>query len=141
MVIARDVEAQKLTEHAKEELKKIKEIQPPAWAMFAKSGTNRNRPPIQPDFWYIRAASVLRRIYVDGPVGTSKLRTFYGGRKIYGTKPPHFKKSGGNIIRKIFQQLEAAGMIEKASKGRKITKKGQKFLDNIAHQIKSQAKV
>jgi len=135
MVTVREVQAEKLIEKAKEELKKFKEIQPLPWSKFVKSGMHRERPPEQEDFWYIRAASILRRIYLNGQVGTEKLRTYYGGRKRRGYKPAHFRKASGNIIRKILQQLEKAGLIEKVGKGRKITKKGQSFLDRIAFEV------
>ncbi|MEM5794626.1 MAG: 30S ribosomal protein S19e [Candidatus Aenigmatarchaeota archaeon] len=135
MVTAREVSAQKLIEKVKEELKKFEEIKPLPWSRFVKSGSHRERPPEQKDFWYIRAASILRRIYLDGPIGVERLRTYYGGRKRRGHKPAHFRKAGGNIIRKILQQLEKAGLVEKAGKGRKITPKGQKFLDNIAYEV------
>ena len=134
MVTLREVKAEKVILQLKEELKKIKEIQAPTWISFTKSGTSRERPPVQPDFWYSRAASVLRRIYLDGPVGLSRLRTYYGGRKRRGHKPARFRRASGNIIRKILQQLEQAGLVEKGNKGRKVTSKGQKFLDNVAHQ-------
>lgn len=134
MVTAREVSSEKLIPKLKEELKKIKEIQPPEWSKFAKSGAHRERPPQQPDFWYIRSASLLKKIYLNGPIGTERLRSFYGGRIKKGYKPAHFRKSSGNIIRKILQQLEKAGFIEKVQKGRKITSKGQKFLDRIAYE-------
>ncbi len=136
MVTVREVAADKLIEKLKEELKKIKEISPPEWSKFVKSGVHKERPPEQEDFWYIRAASILRRIYLDGPVGTERLRTYYGGRKRRGHKPAHFRKASGNIIRKILQQLEKAGLVEKTKKGRKITNKGQSFLDRIAFEVK-----
>lgn len=135
MVTAREVPAQKLLERTKEELKKFEEIKPLPWSKFVKSGSHRERPPEQKDFWYIRTASILRRIYLNGPVGVERLRTYYGGRKRRGYKPAHFRKASGNIIRKILQQLEKAGLIQKANKGRKITPKGQKFLDNIAFEV------
>jgi len=135
MVTAREVNPQKLVERTKEELKKFEEIKPPAWSFFVKSGSHKERPPEQPDFWYIRAASILRRIYLDGPVGVERLRTYYGGRKRRGTEPAKFRKASGNIIRKILQQLEKAGLIEKTKKGRKITSKGQAFLDRIAYEV------
>lgn len=135
MVTVKDVESAKLIAKVKEELKKINEVKPLEWSKFSKSGTSRNRPPIQPDFWYIRAASLLRRIYIDGPVGTSKLRTYYGGRKRRGHKPAEFRKSSGNILRKILQQLEAAGFVKKDKKGRIITSKGQRFLNKIAYEL------
>ena len=133
MVSVRGVSAEKLVSVLKEELKKVQEIQPPSWSRFVKSGVSRERPPEQEDFWYIRAASLMRRIYLEGPVGVSKLRTFYGGRKQLGHRPPHFRKSSGNILRKLLQQLEKAGFVEKADKkGRKITSKGVKVLNKVS---------
>ncbi len=137
MVNVRDVDARKLIPAVKEELKKVDEIQPPEWSRYAKSGFHNERPPEQMDFWYIRAASVLRRIYLDGPVGVERLRTFYGGRKRRGTKPARAKKASGSVIRKVIQQLEKAGFVEidKKTDGRKITSKGQKFLDNVSYKV------
>ncbi|MEM7825232.1 MAG: 30S ribosomal protein S19e [Candidatus Aenigmatarchaeota archaeon] len=135
MVTAREVDAQKLVERVKEELKNFEEITPFHWSRFVKSGSHKERPPEQEDFWYIRAASILRRIYLNGPVGIERLRTYYGGRKRRGHKPAHFRKASGNIIRKILQQLEKAGLVQKDKKGRKITPKGQKLLDNIAFKV------
>ena len=135
MVTARDVPAAKLISKAKEELKKVSEIQPPAWMKFAKTGIHRERPPEQPDFWYIRSAAIMRKLYVNGPVGVSRLRTNYGGRRRRGYKPAISMRAAGNAIRKILQQLEKAGFAEKAKGGRKITAKGQKFLDKIAFEV------
>ncbi len=137
MVTVRDVDARKLVWAAKEELKQVKDIKPPDWSRYAKSGVSRQRPPEQPDFWYIRGASLMRRIYLDGPVGVEKLKTFYGGRKRRRTKPARFRKSSGSVIRKLLQQLETAGFVEKDKKssGRKITPKGRKFLDNTANKV------
>ncbi len=136
MVTVRDVEAQKLIEKLKEELKKFEEIKPPPWSFFVKSGVHKERPPEQEDFWFIRAASILRRLYLNGPVGVERLRTYYGGRKQRGTRPARFRKASGNIIRKILQQLEKAGLVEKDKKGRKLSRKGISFLDRIAYEVK-----
>lgn len=137
MVSAKDVDAAKLIAAAKEELKKVEQIKPAEWATYAKSGSHRARPPEQTDFWYVRAASIMRRIYIDGPVGTEKLRTFYGGRKRRGTKPARFRKASGSVIRKLLQQLEQAGLVEKPKKGkgRSLTSKGRKLMDNIAYGV------
>ncbi len=133
MITPRDVPAQEFVNRLKEELKKFKEISPPQWSFFVKSGAHRERPPQQPDFWYIRAASILRRIYIDGPVGVERLRTYYGGRRRRGRRPPKFRKASGAIIRKILQQLESAGLVKKEDrKGRILTSKGRSLLDKIA---------
>jgi len=133
MVSGKFVQPAKLIARLTEELKKVEEIKPTVWAKFVKSGAHRTRPPQHDDFWYTRSASVLRRIYLDGPVGVERLRTYYGARKKRGFQPPKFKLAAGNSLRKILQQLEKAGYVEKDAKGgRKITSKGRKFLDNAA---------
>ena len=136
MVSAREVESGKLVEQLKEKLKSVEQIKPPAWSHFVKSGIHRERPPQQPDFWYVRSAAVLRRIYFDGPVGVSKLRTYFGGRIRRGYKPARSRRAGGSILRKILQQLESAGFVSKDKKGRKISAKGQKFVDSAAAEVK-----
>lgn len=131
-----DAEAQELVEKAAEELKKVPEIQAPVWAPFVKTGMHKERAPVDKDWWYLRVASVLRTVYRLGPVGVSKLRTKYGGKKNRGVKKEHFYKGSGNILRKSLQQLEKAGFIKFADKGihkgRVITPKGRAFLDKIA---------
>ena len=115
-------------------LKEMPEFGMPEWAQFVKSGVSRERPPADDDFWYIRAASILRQLYIRGVVGVGRLRTRYGSRKDRGGRPDGFRKAGGKIIRVILQQAEAAGFVEKVSRmqhGRRLTEKGREFLDSI----------
>ena len=115
-------------------LKNIEEFEVPEWATFVKSGVSRERPPVSDDFWYTRAASILRQLYMKGIVGVGKLRTRYGSRKDRGGRRSKFKKSGGKIIRVILQQAEAAGLVEKVLRiqhGRRLTAKGRELLDSI----------
>ena len=117
-----------------EALKKIPEFEIPEWANYVKSGVSRERPPVDDDFWYTRAASILRQLYIHGVVGVEKLRTRYGSRKDRGGRPDKFKKAGGKIIRVILQQAEAAGLVEKVLRmqyGRRLTQEGRDFLDSI----------
>src|SRR3989344_1227746 len=132
MVTAYDVDPSELIAKVADALKKDSNIKPPAWAPFVKTGTNRQRPPANHDWWYMRAASVLRTVYRLGPVGVSKLRTKYGGRKNNGHKKEHFCRGSGNILRKILQQLEKSGYVKQAEKGvhkgRILTPKGVSIL-------------
>lgn len=134
-----DADPAELIKKAAGELKKDTNIKPPQWAPFVKTGTSRERPPAENDWWYIRAASVMRAVYRLGPVGVSKLRTKYGGKKNRGHKKERFYKGSGNILRKILQQLEKAGYVKQAEKGvhkgRIATPKGRSFLDKIASQL------
>src|SRR3989344_7953231 len=103
-----DVDSQKFMNIASAELKA--KIKMPDWAMYVKTGSYKQRPPEQTDWWFLRAASILRRVYIDGPVGTSKLRTFYGGLPRRGHKPAHFGKASGKVIRTILSDMEKAGL-------------------------------
>jgi len=131
-----DIPADKLIQKTAIELKKIPEIKAPSWASFVKTGCHKERPPIQQDFWYIRAASILRKVYILGPIGTNKLRIKYGGKKNRGHKPEKFYPGSGNIARKILQQLEKAGLIKQVNvqnhKGRVLTPKGKSLIDKLA---------
>jgi small subunit ribosomal protein S19e len=104
---------------------------------LVKTGVHKEMPPENPDWWFVRCASILRRVYIDGPVGVSRLRTFYGGKQRRPVATGAFAKGSGSIVREALQQLEKAGYVKKMKTGRQITKEGQSFLDDMAHGIKS----
>ncbi len=138
MVTALEVPADRLIERLAEYLKEnVPEVKPPEWAFYAKTGTHKEKPPTSPDWWYYRAASMLRKLYKSSePIGLEAFRTIYGGRKNYGSSPEHFVKGGGSIIRKILQQLERARLVRKIrGRGRVITSQGRALLDRIAIEV------
>lgn len=136
MASIREVSTDKIIEKAASELQKMESIQPPEWADFVKTGVHKERPPTQDNWWWIRAASMLRKLYLGQTVGVSGLRKQYGGRKNLGHRPEHKRKASGAIIRKLLQQLEAAGLAKtEKGKGRIITPKGMSFLDGIAKEL------
>lgn len=128
-----DKDVNELIEQVAQELKKV--IKQPEWSVFVKTGAGKERPPEHKEWWYLRAASILRKIYILGPIGVEKLKTKYGNKKNRGHKPEKFVKGSGKIIRVILQQLEQAGFVEKNEKskrkGRILTAKGRSFLDKI----------
>jgi len=112
-------------------------VRPPEWALYVKTGVHKERPPQNSDWWYIRCASLLRKVYVKGPIGVEHLRAEYGGRKDRGVKPEHTRKGSGAIIRKALQQLEEAGLVETVKgEGRIVTPKGRSLLDSLSTEIK-----
>jgi small subunit ribosomal protein S19e len=135
-----DVPASQLIEHLAKYIKEnIEQVQPPAWAALAKTGSHTEKQPQDPDWWYTRTASVLRKVYIHGPIGLEKLRSEYGGRKGFSVRPNHASKSGGSHIRKILQQLEAAGLIQTTRpKGRVMSPKGRKMLQEISQDIQKE---
>lgn len=116
-------------------------IEMPVWAQFVKTGAHRETLPRNPDWWYIRAASILRTCYKEGPVGVSKLRIRYGGRKNRGVRPDRFALAGGKVIRSILQQLEKAELLKQHSignrKGRITTPQGISILIKAAKTVMS----
>ncbi|MBN1644442.1 30S ribosomal protein S19e [Candidatus Woesearchaeota archaeon] len=128
-----------------EELKTVDSIKSPEWSLFCKTGMHKERPPVQKDWWYVRAAAVLRAIKIKGPIGTQKLRIKYGGRKNRGYRPEHFYKGSGSIIRKVLQQLEKAGFVKKdekgVHKGRIVTPDGDKLLNKVAISIMKESNI
>ena len=121
-------------------LKGIPEFKHPEWAEYVKSSPSKERPIDDLDFWYKRAASILRQIYRNKTLGVNRLRTKYGSKKNRGMKPERFKRAGGKIIRVILQQSDNAGFTEIIKKikgvrerkpGRQLTEKGKKFLESI----------
>lgn len=132
-----DIPASKFIEKLAKYLKEnVDEVTPPSWASIVKTGSHVQRQPQNSDWWYIRCASLLRKIYVHGSLGLEKLRAEYGGRKDFGVKPEHAVKAGGAIIRKALQQLEAAGLIETLKpQGRRMTREGRKLLQEIAEDV------
>jgi len=136
MTTVYDVPADELVKAVAEKLKKMRAIAMPRWCVHVKTGVAKELPPMQKDWWYIRCASILRQIYINGPVGVSRLRTRYGGRQRRGVKREHFRKGSGKIIRVVLTQLEDAGLVVKTKEGRKISPKGQSLLDNTAHEVR-----
>jgi small subunit ribosomal protein S19e len=123
----------RLTKYLKEN---VDAVTPPVWASIVKTGSHVEQQPQNPNWWYVRCASLLRKIYVHGPIGLEKLRSDYGGRKSTGVKPHHASKSGGSVIRKALQQLETSGYIETVkSRGRRVTPAGRKLLKEVAEEV------
>jgi small subunit ribosomal protein S19e len=111
----------------------VDEVQPLPWSTFAKTGTHVEKQPQNPNWWYTRTASILRKVYIHGPIGLENLRSDYGGRKNRGSKPNRVTKAGGSDIRKILQQLETAGLVQTTRpKGRVVTPKGRKLMQDVA---------
>ncbi len=135
-----EISAQEYNLKLAEALKNISEFKAPEWVQFVKSGVSKERPIEDPDFWYKRAASILRQIYKNNILGVNRLRTKYGSRKNRGMRPEQFRKSSGKIIRTILQQADKAGLTEIAKiikgikskrPGRQLTQKGKLFLESI----------
>jgi small subunit ribosomal protein S19e len=133
-----DVPSSSLIERLAQYLRSnVDSVKPPSWAPFAKTGTHVQRAPDNPDWWYIRSASLLRKVYMKGPIGLEHLKSDYGGRKDRGFRPEHTRKGGGAIVRNGLKQLETAGLVTTMKgRGRVVTPEGRKLLDLLSTEIK-----
>lgn len=138
MTTAYDVPAEILINNVAQKLKNDNKVIAPEWAKFAKTGANKELSPDNANWWFVRCASILRRIYIDGPVGVSRLRSFYGGKHRNGVKPARFSKASGSVIREALQQLDSAGLVKAQKVGRSISPQGQSLMDDAAHEVKQE---
>jgi Ribosomal protein S19E (S16A) len=112
VVSVKDVPADLLIRELAAYLKtNVAQVKPPVWAAYVKTGANKDRPPMDDDWWYVRAASIVRRLYLDGPVGLSRLRTYYGYRAKVGVGGEEQEDQEGRRRRdkKMLHQLEQGG--------------------------------
>lgn len=131
-----EVNAGKLIEQTAKTLREEYKVEPPEWVPYVKTGVSRERSPDRADWYYVRMASILRKFYLRGNIGVGRLRTYYGGKKNRGVRPEHFYKGSGKVIRCCMQELEKKGLLKKAEKkGRVLTPKGQKFLNEQAKKV------
>ncbi len=139
MTTAYDVPSDKLIAKLVEILKKEEKVSPPDWAAFVKTGIHREKPPVEIDWWYTRTAAVLRKIYMNSPVGVKRVSQMFGGSVDRGSKPYKAWSGSRAIIRHTMKQLENAGLVKNVEgKGRVILPAGQKLVDNAAHEARKE---
>jgi len=117
--------------------KKSGKLELPAWHDIVKTSTARELAPQDPDWYYVRAASVARKIYLRGGTGVGDLSRIYGSQKRHGVAPQHFQRAARGLHRHILKQLQELDLVakKKDKTGRWITKNGQHELDTIAGQV------
>ena len=140
MIRGYDVNQIELVNELAKKLEEEKLTPSPDWAMFVKTGSAKDRIPSQDNWWYLRAASIMRRMYTNKkPIGVNRLRNIYGDKEKNRYSGKHFKPASGAIIRHILQELEKAELIRKVKVqnhfGRILTAKGIAFTDNAAREI------
>ena len=131
-----DVPSDLLIKQLSEHLRKVPQIAPPSWTLFVKTGAHAERPPQDKDWWYTRCASILRKVYIKGPIGLTDLRSNYGGGTRIGSAAVHHKAAGGSAVRKALIQLEAAELVsKKQGQGRVVSSIGRSLLDRISTEV------
>ena len=101
------------------------------WVDTVKTGPAKELPPQSIDWYYVRAASIARHVYLRKTVGVGRLRKVHGSTRNRGSRPSHHVDASGSVDRKVMQSLEKIGVLEQDEEkgGRRITQSGQRDLD------------
>jgi len=117
-------------------LKRTRKVTPPVWSEIVKTGKNKELPPNDPDWFYIRCAAIARRVYITPHVGVGTFKRHFGGSYRRGTQPNVYTTASGAVIHRALKALEKIKVVKKLrTGGRKITSLGQRDLDFIAYQV------
>ncbi|MEM0138809.1 MAG: 30S ribosomal protein S19e [Thermoplasmatales archaeon] len=138
MVNLKDVPPDMLIKEVSSRLKG--QVVEPPWVREVKTGQHKERGPEDTDWYFIRTASVLRKIALNSPIGVESLSSEYGGKIDRGSARYHTGKGSRKIIRSIVQELERLGYVTKSKKGRSVSPAGTKILISAANEIASKLK-
>jgi small subunit ribosomal protein S19e len=132
-ICVRDVSATDFIKAYAEHLKNSDKFDLPVWADTVKTSVSKELAPYGDDWYYIRAASIARKVYLRPGIGIGQLQKWYGGTYRRGTRSEHFRKASAGIIRSVLIQLGEMKVCETLpAGGRRMTVVGQQDLDRIA---------
>ncbi|GMT01877.1 hypothetical protein PENTCL1PPCAC_24051, partial [Pristionchus entomophagus] len=134
----KDVDQDEVVKRIAHFLKQTGKVKVPEWSDLVKLGVTKDMAPVNPDWYYIRAASLARRLYIRSPVGVNTFRNIYGSKLRRGVQPNSYAKASGCVIRKALKSLEALKWVDKSEdgKGRILSKQGRKDLDRISADLR-----
>ncbi|KAG8009919.1 40S ribosomal protein S19, partial [Nibea albiflora] len=137
-VTVKDVNQQEFVRALAAFLKKSGKLKVPDWVDLVKLGKHKELAPSDENWFYIRAASTVRHLYLRGGAGVGSMTKIYGSRQRNGVCPAHYSVGSKNVARKVLQALELLKMIEKdPNGGRRLTSQGTRDLDRIAGQVRN----
>eukprot|EP00178_Gracilaria_changii_P004515 TRINITY_DN1730_c1_g1_i1.p2 TRINITY_DN1730_c1_g1~~TRINITY_DN1730_c1_g1_i1.p2 ORF type:complete len:162 (+),score=31.57 TRINITY_DN1730_c1_g1_i1:15-500(+) len=143
-ITVKDVPAHDFIVAYAQHLKKNNTISVPDNLEYWKTGVAKELAPYNPDWWYIRAASLARRIYLRPGIGVTRLSHIYGGIQNNGSAREHHRRGARKNLRAILIALEEANIVTRVAPEdgedakllpRQISSQGQKSLNEIAKQV------
>ncbi|MEM3670314.1 MAG: 40S ribosomal protein S19 [Thermoprotei archaeon] len=112
------------------------QINQPEWARFVKTCPARIEVPKNPEWWYVRAASIMRKLALNGGMTIRDFEVAYGGKRSSGRRPEKFVPAAGGHLRRILKQLESAGLVEsQKGSGRTLTAQGVALIRKVADEL------
>eukprot|EP00400_MALV-I_sp_L67-5_P000448 gene448-892_t len=133
----RDVDQAKFISTLAKHLKVQGQMEIPAWVDHVKTAKGKELAPYDPDWLYVRAASLARKVYVRKGTGVGAFQKVYGRQLDRGVKRHKADTASGKIIRFCLQQLEEMGFVatDEVNGGRYLTSEGNREFDLIAKRV------
>ena len=132
----RDVRPLRWVKAMAQHLKQEGKLFVPNCTEFMKTSHGRERAPQNPDWYFIRCASVLRAIYVRPGTGYGGMSKRFGIKKNRGSQPEITTRAARGLLHWCCRSLEGLKLIAKGKEsGRVITKEGRKKSDTIAFNV------
>ena len=117
-------------------LKKSGRIEIPSWINIVKTGLSKKNSPTDPNWFFLKMASLARKFYLNRGKGIGNLKKEFGRKKRNGVRPSRKMKSSGKIIRLALQMLEKLKIIGWNKKGKRIiSKKAKLDMDKRAEKL------
>ncbi|XP_057348809.1 40S ribosomal protein S19 isoform X2 [Manis pentadactyla] len=116
-VTVKDVNQQEFVRALAAFLKKSGKLKVPEWVDTVKLAKHKELAPYDENWFYTRAASTARHLYLRGGAGVGSMTKIYGGRQRNGVMPSHFSRGSKSVARRVLQALEGLKMVEKDQDG------------------------
>jgi small subunit ribosomal protein S19e len=134
----RDVSANKWVRTMAAHLKQSGKLFVPNCTELTKNSHGNERAPQNPDWYYYRAAAVLRRIYLRPGTGYGGLGKAFAVLKNNGSRPEKTIKAARGMLHWVCRSLEGLKLVQKGKQsGRVLTRDGRRKCDAIAFNVKS----
>lgn len=108
----RDVSAHDFIKAYAAHLKRTGGLKVPKSAEYVKTAHFKELAPLDPDWFYVRSASVARQIYLRCNIGVGAMTRKHGGKKRRGSRPNVFARSSGSVDRRAMQALQGLGIVK-----------------------------
>ncbi|XP_038184230.1 40S ribosomal protein S19-like isoform X1 [Arvicola amphibius] len=137
-VTVKDLNQQEFVRALAAFLKKSEKLKVPEWVDTIKLAKHKELALYDENWFYTRAASTPRHLYLRGGAGVGSMTKIYGGRQRQrnGVRPSQFSRGSKSVAHRVLQALKGLKMVEKDQDGGcKLTPQGQRYLDRIAGQV------
>merc|ERR1712151_1331871 len=118
-------------------LKKSNKIDLPSWVDLVKTGHWKELAPYDEDWFYTRAAAIMRKLYVKPHVGVGRLANKFGGKERNGSARKHQAKlliRFNDNKRNDFAEDTKPDNDTKLNR-RVVSDEGKKTINNIAKEV------